>query len=139
MNPLKKSFIPFLTILTIFVISMNFGDGEIDYEYVSFEDIPNSYKHNFSEMGPGGTGFFTHNGKTYAFIGTQPNEIVEVLFVGDAEDGIGEEVRYKVMENKENNNLNKTVIDGRYGRFVLHIIQLEKAVSTPFGFNNIDL
>lgn len=136
MNQLKKSMIPFLIIMAVVIFLFDFGDGEIEYKYVSYESLPNEEKRNFSEIGPGGSGMFRHNSHTYAFITTEPDEKVEIEFVGDAEDGIGKEVRYAVVKRATDEKVK--VIDGMQGKFALYIIQLEKVVSPPFGFTQVN-
>jgi hypothetical protein len=131
---LKKGIVPFLLIMTVLFILMDFGDGEIAFEFVEYEELAEEIKSDFSKMGPEGTGLFRNKGYSYAFITTLPNEKVEIEFVGEAEDGIGNEVKYKVVKKEEHEQ--PKVIQGEYGDFALYVIRLDKVVDTPFGFNN---
>jgi len=56
--------------------------------------------------------------------------------VGKAEDRVGHEVKYKVIE-KQSIDENR-VINGLQGDYALYLIRLENVVSAPFGFNNIN-
>jgi hypothetical protein len=137
MGAIKKSIIPFLLVMLVVFIMMDFGDGEIKYEQVGFESIPVEYREKFSMSGPGGTGMYQGKDNTYAFIAVKPDEKVEILFVGDAEDGVGHEVKYKVVGGQ---NVDETkVIKGLHGDFTYCLLRLEKVVNTPFGFRNVDL
>lgn len=137
MKELKKGIIPFLLVIAVAFVLMDFGDGELDYSLANYDSLPKSQQDMIKEIGPGGTGLFEYDGTSYAFIATEPEEAVEILFVGKAEDGIGKEVRYRVIKNEE--SAQSEIIEGNMGRFALHLLRLEKVVSTPFGFNNIDL
>ena len=137
MRELKRGIIPFLLVMIVAFIMIDFGDGEIKYIMAHYETLPDKERNFIRESGPGGTGMFQHDGSSYAFITTEPDEKVEVLFVGRAEDGIGNEVKYKVVKNNGTDDSN--IIDGRMGRFALYLLRLETTVSTPFGFNNKSL
>ncbi|WLD92628.1 hypothetical protein [Alkalihalobacillus sp. AL-G] len=132
MKRFAKSVIPFLIVMSIVVYMMDFGDGEIGYEIMTYDSLPEKFKQNYSEIGPDGKGMFEFNGHTYITISTEPGEKVEVLFVGNAQDGIGKEIRYKVV--KRGNGEEAKVIHGSLGDFTLCVVRLEKIVSTPFGF-----
>lgn len=129
---IKKSILPFLIIVGVAIFMMDFGNGEIQFEEVSFQDLPQKSTEDLKDIGPDGTGMFEYNGKTYAFITTSPNEKVEVEFVGKAHDGIGKEVRYKVVPTTQTSS--DEIIRGSNGDYSIHVIKLEKKVSTPFGF-----
>lgn len=134
---MKKSIIPILIVLTVVIFMMDFGDGNIDYKRVSYEHLSENLVGNFMEIGPGGTGMFEYRGYTYAFITTKPSEKVEILFVGNAQDGIGHEVRYKVHKRETGDEPN--IIKGQLGNYSIHLIRLERNVGTPFGFNQVNL
>lgn len=106
---------------------MDFGNGEVKYELISSEELTEQEAKDFASIGPGGTGMFEKDGRTYLMIVTESNKDVEILSVGKADDGVGKEVKYKVVEKGEEDQSNG-----------LHLIRLEKVVSTPFGFNRIN-
>lgn len=137
MAELKKGIVPFLLVMILAFIMIDFGDGEIKYIMVHYETLPDKERNFIRESGPGGTGMFQHNGSSYAFIATEPDEKVEVLFVGRAEDGIGNEIKYKVVKNDNADYTN--IIEGRMGRFALYLLRLETVVPPPFGFHNKSL
>lgn len=129
---IKKSILPFLIIVGVAIFMLDFGNGEIQFEEVSYNDLPRTVTQDLTGMGPGGTGIFEYNGKSFAFITSNPNENVEVEFVGKAHDGVGKEVRYKVVPTDQNSS--DKIITGSNGDYSIHVIKLEKKVSTPFGF-----
>ena len=137
MRELKRGLVPFLLVMIVVFIMIDFGDGEIKYIMAHYDSLPEENKNFIKGSGPGGTGMFQHDGSTYAFIATEPDEKVEVLFVGKAEDGVGNGVKYKVVKNNGADDIK--IIDGRMGRFALYLLRLEKVVPTPFGFNNKNL
>ncbi|MBT2695733.1 hypothetical protein [Bacillus sp. ISL-55] len=137
MKELKRGIVPFLLVMLVAFVMTDFGDGEIKYIMANYESLPVQQRNFIKENGPGGTGMFQYDGSSYAFIATEPDEKVDVLFVGKAEDGVGNEVRYKVVKNDGADDIK--IIDGRMGRFALYLLRLEKVVPTPFGFNNVNL
>ncbi|WP_226675148.1 hypothetical protein [Mesobacillus jeotgali] len=137
MRELKRGLIPFLLVMIVVFIMIDYGDGEIKYIMAHYESLPEEERNFIKGSGPGGTGMFQHDGSSYAFIATEPDEKVEVLFVGKAEDGVGNEVKYKLVKNDGADDIK--IIDGRMGRFALYLLRLEKVVPTPFGFNNENL
>ncbi|MET3698904.1 hypothetical protein SAMN05877753_110140 [Bacillus oleivorans] len=130
----KQSLVPFLLVILVVFVLFDFGDGEIEYEFVSYENLPVEFQQKLRLGGPGGTGMFSYNGHTYAFIGTNSDEKVEIQFVGDSSDGIGHEVIYKVMKQE---SAHSEIIKGMHANLNLYIIRLKKDVGTPFGFREI--
>lgn len=137
MRELKRGIVPFLLVMMVAFTMIDIGDGEIRYIMAHYESLPDEERNFIKGAGPGGTGMFQHDGTSYAFIATEPDEKVEVLFVGRSEDGIGNEVKYKVVKNDGADDTK--IIEGRMGRFSLYLLRLETIVPTPFGFNNKSL
>jgi hypothetical protein len=137
MQEIKRGIGPFLLVMLVAFVMIDFGDGEIKYIMANYESLPDQARNYINDAGPGGTGLFEHDGSSYVFIATKPDEKVEVLFVGRAEDGIGNEVKYKVAQNDGSEEIK--IIEGRMGRFALYLLRLEKVVPYPFGFNDISL
>ncbi|MFS0862859.1 hypothetical protein [Fredinandcohnia sp. 179-A 10B2 NHS] len=137
MNQLKRSIVPFLVIMVITFLLIDFGDRPMKYELVSYQDVPEDLKNSvLLDLGPGGGGLHQVNRYTYAFIGTEPDEKAIIEFVGDAHDGIGKEVRYSVSQSKPGEEA--TIIKGRFGDYAVHIVRIEKRISEPFGFFRVN-
>lgn len=134
MNRIKKSALPFIVIMIVALFFIDFGNSELAYEIASYERLPEKYKEDFHRMGPGGTGLFSHQGHTYAFILTKPDEQVAVEFVGREVPMGGYDVKYSLQPKETDGEV--VIIDGTHGTFTPYILKLEKEVSPPFGFTN---
>ncbi|MFT4415616.1 hypothetical protein ACLM5H_17305 [Fredinandcohnia humi] len=137
MEYIKRSGLPFILFLVIAVILLNFGNREISYEEITFENIPEEMKNGvLLDFGPGFSGLYEFGNTTYAYLGTEPDEKAIIEFVGDAHDGVGKEVRYSIEKQDSSDHLK--VIPGRFGDYSLTMIRLEKKVSGPFGFFKVE-
>ncbi|WP_243297605.1 hypothetical protein [Bacillus litorisediminis] len=58
----KQSLVPFLFVMAVVFVLFDLGEEEIEYEFVSYENLPNDIQQKLRFGGPGETGMFSYDG-----------------------------------------------------------------------------